>query len=630
MAGRADTSGMISLQGDRGGIGPIHRGLWYCCAMKSMASALAVLLAVTIGSAKQTGTNPAKDTKLTVAGKAEGMLGRGHVSPDGKYISFEDQLLVEAGGTGNLAIWDTQTGETRIVNRFSNALPWAEGFAEASIWSPDATALAYSWAAEGRPTNRELRIVDVKSGEHRAVFRTSDGETRLVPFRFTADGRALLVAIGTRAGEGTIAAGELTMIVISDGTRRTLKTFEGHIPLNASLSPDGEEVAFDFEPKPGSGGRDIAVVSLSSRSQRVLGVAPASHKVLLGWLPDGHLLFTTNVAGRTDAWILKSAAAGPQPAAVLVRRDVGQLEPLGVTSDGRVFVQKVTSVGEIYVAELDAGSGKARQAATPLPGAQPGLLRSEPAWSPNGLRIAHVQRTTGTAAKVVVQTIATGESSVYEVPVRNMDWMVWARDGESLFFDGTDTRDNVQRMSRLDLATGAVEAASDPRRFIIGFSPDDRYLFEVGAGRGLSRRDRTTGATEALGAGAPAIALSPDTRWIAYLQNGPPGQRTLAVRPVTGGGPERILLEKLAPGYPRLTWTSDSRYIIFNVQQEGLHRISVQGGAKEPLNVGRGLGWITEKSMNVNGRQLAFAVTGTQREVWVWSDIVPGPQPRRN
>jgi Tol biopolymer transport system component len=439
---------------------------------------------------------------------------------------------------------------------------------------------------------------------------------------FAAGGRALLVAIGARAGQGTIAVGELAMIGISEGTRRTLRTFERHIPLNASLSPDGQEVAFDFEPTPGSGRRDIAVISLGNSSERLLGGAPGLHKVLLGWLPDEHVLFTANQDGRTDAWVMKVAATRGQPAAVIVRRDVGQLEPLGVTSDGRVFVQKSTSVGEIYVAELDPVSGKARQSATPLQGAQPGLRRSEPAWSPDGLRIAHVQLTTGTAAKVVVHTIATRESRVYDVPVRNMDWMLWARDGKSVYFDGTDTRDNVQRMSRLDLDNGGVEAASDPRRLIIGFSPDDRYVFEVGAGRGLTRRDRTTGTTDVLGGGAPAVALSPDAEWIAYLQTGPARQRTLAVRPATGG-PERILLERFAPGYPRLTWTPDSRHIIFNVQQEGLHRVSLQGGAKESLNVGRGLGWITEKSMNVNGRHLAFAVTGTDREVWMWADVVP-------
>jgi dipeptidyl aminopeptidase/acylaminoacyl peptidase len=566
--------------------------------------------------------NGLKEVKLTVSGKAEDMLGRGRVSPDGRSISFEDQLSVEAGGTGNLAIWDTRSGETIVVNKISNTVPWADGFAESSVWSPDGKELTYSWAVEGRRTTRELRVVNVGSGRHRVVFRTEEGATNLVPFSFSPDGRSVLVAIGTPAGAGTIRTADLVVVAIDDGRRKILRTFDGHQPMNAAYGPDGRDVAFDFQAEAGSPSRDIAAVTLATGAERRLVGDPAAHERLLGWLPDGHLLFTSTRQGPTDAWALRVSAGVPQRPPVLVRRDVGQLEPLGITRDGRAFVQRSTTVREIYIAELDPRTGRALRPAALLKAGHPPALRGEPAWSPDGLKIAYAERSTGIAQTVVVQTFATGATRVYRVPVENIDWMVWARDGRSLYFDGTDTRDKVQRTSRLDLESGRVEAASDPRRVVIGFSPDGRYLFEVGGGRGLSRRDVLAGTSETFGAGAPAISLSPDAQWIAYLINGPLSERTLAVRPVNGG-PERRLLEKFAPGYPRLAWTPDSRYVIFNVNSEGLHRISIDGGAKESLDVGTGLGWIQEKSMNVDGRHLAFGVTGTTRDVWVWSDVVP-------
>lgn len=570
-----------------------------------------------------------RETELVPTGKADAMLGRGRVSPDGRYISFEDQLIEAAGGTGNLAIWDIRSGRTTIVNKFSNAKPWADGYAEDSAWSSDGKQLAYAWRVEGGGRARELRIVDRETGRHRTVFRSTEGADWLKPFGFSPDGRHILTNLAVQAGEGTARSAELALISVSDGSKRPLKTFEGHVPDGAAFSPDGKYVAYDFQPLRSSEARDVVVIALDTLSIAPVANDTAANEILLGWLPDGHVLFTSDGRGTIDASIVRVANGAVSGAPVVVKRDVGQLEPQGVTRDGRVFVLKAVVYREVFVAELDPVTGKAVRPPAPLTRAQPTAKRSEPAFSPDGTRIAYVQSALGVAQSVVVQTLATDELRVYPVRVRNIDWPLWHPDGRSFIFDGTG-EDDVQRSFRLDLQSGTVSQLSDS--IVAGISPDGRYLYgETRQGRGLLRRDLIDGSTTVVvpledqkATGVGGILLSPDGKWLAYLsRRGERGGASLLLRSAAGG-PARVLTQGFASGYARIAWSPDSRYVIFNDNPTGLNRVSIEGGEREPLGLrGQGLGMITEKTMSADSRRLAFGVSRNRTELWVWENVIP-------
>jgi Tol biopolymer transport system component len=570
-----------------------------------------------------------KETELVPSGKADAMLGRGRVSPDGRYISFEDQLFEAAGGTGNLAIWDVRSGQTTIVNKFSNVKPWADGFAEDSAWSPDGTQLAYAWAVEGDRRTRELRIVDRGTGRHRVVFRSADGTIWVKPFSFSPDGRHVLTSLAVPAGEGTVRSSELALISVADGTKRTVKAFDGHVPGNAVFSPDGKYVAYDFQPQRNAEVRDVSVIALDTGRESPVANDGAANEVLLGWLPDGHVLLTSDRQGTVDALVVPVRTGAVSGVPAVVKRDVGQLEPQGVTRDGRVFVLKSVAYRDVYVAELDPVTGKAIRPPAPLTRAQPTVKRSEPAFSPDGTRIAYVQSAPGVPQSVVIQTLATDELRVYPVRVRNIDWPLWHPDGRSFIFDGTG-EDNVQRTFQLDLQSGAVTHLSDS--IVAGVSPDGQYLYgETRQRRGLLRRSLKDGTTtvivpveERQATGIAGILLSPDGRWLAYLsRGGGMGGASLLIRPATGGAP-RVLTQNFAAGYARLAWSPDSRYVIFNDNATGLNRISIDGGQREPLGIrGQGLGQITEKTMSADGRRLAFGVSRNRSELWVWENVIP-------
>jgi Tol biopolymer transport system component len=579
-----------------------------------------------------------KETKLEPTGRAGNMLvGWSRVSPDGRYISFPDQFRAALGGTGNLAIWDVKKDETTVVNKFSNLKPWADGYAADSTWSPDGKELAYAWAVDGHNENRELRIVDRASGKHHTVYTSQSGVSWMSPMTWSPDGRYIATALAAGAGEGTVGAAQLALISATDGTLTTLKTFDGNMPQHAMFSPDGKFVAYDFQPSKESPARDVSVVAIDGTRDTPIANDRSTNDTVLAWLSDGHLLYASDRNGTMDAWAVQVKDGRPQAPAVVVQRDVGAVETEGVTRDDRVVVLKTEPVRDVYVVEIDPATGKAVRPPAPLMRAQPSVRRRLPAWSPEGTRIAYVQSAPGVAESVVVQTIATGEVRVYPIPVRNLDWPAWQPDGKAFYFDGTG-ENNVQQTFRLDLQSGRTEPFT--KGFIFGFSPDGRYYYE-GSPRvsdGVLRRGAVDGSSVAVTTPdgivrAGGTQLAPDGRWLAYFTGGSQ-DRVLWARSVNGGEP-RMLARDLGAGFQRLAWSPDSRFAFVNSHSDGLVRVSVENGTQDDLGIPHGgvaqggLGQIKWRSMNADGRRLAFDVQRNSRELWVWENMLDVIRARR-
>jgi Tol biopolymer transport system component len=627
-----------------GGVAPPGTGASRIARPASIAAALALTL-LSAGGGRFVGPVAAagpgdqlKETKLMPTGRAvDGMLTGGKVSPDGRYVSFADQFIAAAGGTGNLAIWDVKKDKTTVVNKFSNLKPWADGYAEDSTWSPDGKELAYAWTVEGGDKNQELRIVDRASGKHRVVYTSDPGVTWMTPLAWSPDGRYIATALGVGAGEATVGATQLALISVADSSVTTLKRFDGNMPGGGAFSPDGKFVAYDFQPSKTSTARDVFVIGIDGTHDTPIADDLSTNDVLLGWFSDGHLLYTSDRAGTVDAWTVQVTDGKPQGQPVVVKRDVGQLDAQGITRDGRVFVQKTELVREVYVVDVDPTTGKATRPPAPLMRAQPTVKRRLPAWSPDGARIAYVQSAPGVAESVVVQTIATGEIRVYPVPVRNLDWPVWQPDGQAFFFDGTG-EDNVQQTFRLDLQSGLTKPFTSG--FIFGFSRNGEYYYEGGPGvperaivrRGVADGSSTPVATrDEVGGGTQ---VSPDGGWLAYFTGGR-WNRVLVIRPI-GGGEPRVLTGDLGGGFQRLAWSPDSQFVFFDSpRSSGLGRVSIDGSEPQSVGIPRGgvakggLGAIKWRSMNADGRRLAFDVQQNNRELWVWENVLGVVKARR-
>jgi hypothetical protein len=56
---------------------------------------------------------------------------------------------------------------------------------------------------------------------------------------------------------------------------------------------------------------------------------------------------------------------------------------------------------------------------------------------------------------------------------------------------------------------------------------------------------------------------------------------------------------------------------VFNRNPGGLHRVSLEGEPPQALGIA-GLGQILEKSVNADGRQVAFGISRNRTELWRW------------
>ena len=116
------------------------------------------------------------------------------------------------------------------------------------------------------------------------------------------------------------------------------------------FSPDGRYIAFDLR-------NDIDLLSTDGKTEGPLVRHPANDR-LLGWTPDGHhILFASDRSGAIDAWILPVAEGRPGREPELLRKDIGEISPLGLTRDGAFFYGHSKDTQKIYLASLDRKAG---------------------------------------------------------------------------------------------------------------------------------------------------------------------------------------------------------------------------------------------------------------------------------
>ena len=141
----------------------------------------------------------------------------------------------------------------------------------------------------------------------------------------------------------------------------------------------------------------------------------------------------------------------------------------------------------------------------------------------------------------------------------------------------------------------------------------DIYVTQIGT----STRLRLTASTE----GADRYpAWSPNGEQIAFLRERDASQFDVLVMPALGGT-ERVLYTGQRnwisrDGFPLLTWTPDSRQLVFTTRHSGtddaptygLHRLSVATGEIEPLDIaGSRENYDTSPAISADGTWLAFA-----------------------
>jgi Tol biopolymer transport system component len=557
----------------------------------------------------------------------------GKPSPDGRYLTFNDW------DAGNLAIRDLDTGETRLLT--NNKGPWPNNLAypEFSIWSPDGTQVAYSWWSQEEI--EEIRLIGLDGSEPRVIY--SNPEIYAIVADWFPEGKTILAVFQYKDKTWQIAR-----VSVADGTARVLRKFDWyqHYPQTASLSPDAEYIAYDFPAAENSPQRDIYALAADGSRENPLVAHPANDR-LLGWAPDGTILFRSDRTGEDDLWIVQVKDGKPAEEPKLLKRGIGPISPIGFTTGGSFFYERSTGTQDVYVAEVDLATGNLLS-----PPARPTELNlgstTYPDWSPNGEYLAYLVRRMGDN-QIRIRSLTTGQERELEPSFRRGGTPHWSPDGRSLLVRG-EKEGGTRGCYLLDVQSGRsttiLESDRENHVASVVWSRDGKAIFYNAwdltswerHGR-IVKREFGTGRETVLHSmpyshNPVHMAVSPDGRQLAFTHtfakiDDEYQPASVMLIPTTGGEPrEAVRLDldmRIVPD--SIAWTRDGRYILFGQSGRGIDgaeiwRVSPEGGQPEKLlgldlKVGGGF------RFHPDGRRIAFVAGQGGSEIWVMENFLP-------
>jgi Tol biopolymer transport system component len=494
----------------------------------------------------------------------------GRPSPDGRYLPYYDT------GSGDLAIHDFTTGQSRRLYVKKGGWETNEEALD-PVASPDGKQVAYCW--HSNDDLYDLRVVGVDGSGVRVLYSNKEEVGYPRPHAWSPDGTRILAGLQKKD-----KTWQMVLVPVGDGSVRVLKGLGKARPSKMDFSPDGRYIAYDFPPREASQQRDIFTLAIEAGRETPL-VQHAADDALMGWAPDGKsILFRSDRTGTRDTWLIEVSDGKPQGLPQLIKKDMGDIVPLGFTRAGAYYYEVSRTTREIYTATLDLGSGKV------LSGLEPAARRfvgwnMAPDWSPDGRSLLIDERDNDGKWGLIQVDAQTGDvTPVLQFPYGDMPGFGYGRDGKTVFYTVFDARKQHHALTVRDLQTG---------RETIVVRRDVRYP-----------------------------ALSPDGRWMAFSSY-EADSLVLMVMPA-GGGPPRELYRYKAYGPRGVAWTPEGRQLLFAFLRDRkgeLWRIPVEGGQPQRLDVV--VDGLLQFRLHPDGRHVAFEAWENKSEVWVMENFLP-------
>jgi len=542
------------------------------------------------------------------------------VSPDGS-------LAVELGAAGSLVIRDLASGETRALTK--------EGFpqgAMSAVFSPEGTQIGYTWLNEAGFF--DLRVIGVDGSGPQIVY--SNPDVRYMAAKsWSPDGERVLVAVQRQD-----ISGHLSLISVSDGSLRDLTSLEvrprlqldsspvwGESPKTAAFSPDGRFIAYDVSAPGTAPDHDIFLLAVDG-SRRASLVEDQADDLLLGWSAGGGgIVFASDREGSVDLWLLPIEDGEPQESPHPLRRELGQLEPVGV-GQGVTYYAARRGRCELYLVALDPETGTFQ--GTPR-FVGPAFHRSGVDWSPDSKQLAYVTTAGGVSADTWVMVVRSLETDIVRKLSFNSDMLHWARpqwspDGRFLLAKGWDPNAPPgESVYRIDVVSGEVTTLTRTEslweRMIdwVGWWADGSAIFYLVPPPGIFgttrviRLDLASGQeSELFQMTVPpflyALNASPDRRYLGLaLWDQAERRPKLRIVPVSDGETQEIVGAWDLP-----LWSADSQHLMYKDTAQNIWRMSVQDGERTSpgsLELPAGLEIDTAAgSISPDGRWLALIV----------------------
>jgi Tol biopolymer transport system component len=534
------------------------------------------------------------------------------ISPFGEFLVFADRM----NSYGDVAVYDLSSGEIR---RITSDATETEGAYECVV-SPDGRLIAYGWL-NNEDGSEELRMVGIDGSKPVVLYKDENG-VPMAPADWSPDGKEILVY-----HKG------IAMVSVDDGSMRILKKSNPkYLNGRMRISPDGRYIAYDWPPEGDNSSRNIYILAADGSYNAPLIEKP-SNDVLLDWCPDGKdLLFRSDRTGTWDAWRIRfkeGKTAGP---AVLIKQDLGAIEPLGFMRNGTFFFMSSYMGMDIYTARIDLRTGKVIE--EPEMPIERGVGKNvSAAWSPDGKYLAYISE-----GSIHVRSEKTGEEKEIS-PQPGFYGLEWFPDGSSFKVYGEDI-EGKRGLFRVDIETGIVDKLliqtheAPLHRVCLGPMGKNIYFSSYQDSENLSsifaydiqlRKKMKIWSGEGK-AGRPVP--SPDGRWLATeIQLGSESVGHLAVMSIRGG--EMRDLAESSSGND-FTWTPDSKQILFakfvagsgwGSSHQELWIVPLSGGVPKNLHLESRMMWLL--TIHPDGDRIAYTSDKSKAEIWAMENFLP-------
>jgi Tol biopolymer transport system component len=573
----------------------------------------------------------------------------GAISPSGRYLTYW------GWETGNLILRDLRTGEKRpVTNEGTEGDENTTVYQSAGIsaWSADNKQIAYVWNISGSGGQHiELRAVGFEGTKPRVLFQDFE-ISEIVSLDWSQDGKYIVALALQKEG-----LPQIMLVSTLDGSTRALTDLKVEIyPTLVLFAPDNRHVVYNRLPDIMSPERDIYLMDIDSGKETPFVQHPADD-YLLGWSADGQkLVFASDRTGALGLWVASVSGTKIQGEPKLVKSGIDRIVPIGLTHEGTLYYGVVRATEDVFAVDIDSTTGKVISPPRKLIESFEGG-NFTPSYSPDGKYLAYVSRRgnspypTNVGNAICIRSLKTGEERVFfkeiwRLGIRYVGGPRWSPDGRFIIFGGSSglmyTGDY-----QIDVQKGEITRIylCGPNERLVGgaYGADQKYFSaRTNSSTGISQivvRDILSGEERELFRYPRVersidIALSPDGRWLSFLNAGWGGIRSLNIMPASGGDVREIYsfgkTEQGTPTYNH-TWSPDGRYILFSANDPSkmqiwdLWRVPVEGGKPEKMGLQRSWG-IIHLTVRPDGRQVAFAGRGgssMDSELWVLENFLP-------
>jgi TolB protein len=318
-------------------------------------------------------------------------------------VGYTIVCAASSPGTGSLSITTATAGSSLDPDGYTVSVDGAASQAiglNATLAIDDLALGTHAITLSGIASNCHL------AGENPRMVEVLPGSTT-VSFDLNCLGANALIAFTSNA------FGLLAIFTVNpDGTGLRQLTPDGVFESDPSWSPDGRKILFSKSP-------DLYVMNADGSGR--INLATGQGIIEYRWSPDGRMIAYVDIRQEgeeffDDLWVMQADGAGK------IKVAEGAFN-FSWSPDGRIVYTSVADLGDVHLRIISAdGSGGVRltnQAAF------------QPAWSPDGTRIAFV--TLGDKDIFLINPDGTGEVNLTQ-GFGEDDSPTWSPDGSTLAF----------------------------------------------------------------------------------------------------------------------------------------------------------------------------------------------------